>query len=156
MSYNKESTSGIGEDLIRAFVQFGATELHLKTLIEKYDAELNNGMVEPHKTQEHIETLNQYIEDIKEIAQLRRETMLYLFEMYEGDKTAWCLVKHLGLGAMTLFEAWQASDDDPELLTMAIKANKAFVKAITRFLGTEVSDCASCLSDFLKAKGENK
>lgn len=154
MAENKHSTSGIGEDIIRAFVQFGATELHLKTLIEKYDAELNNGMVEPHKTQEHIETLNQYIEDIKEIAQLRRETMLYLFEMYDGDKAAWCLVKHLGLGAMTLFEAWQASDDDPELLNMAVKANKAFVKAITRFLGTEISDCASCLSDFLKAKGE--
>jgi hypothetical protein len=72
--------------------------------------------------------------------------------MFDGDKDAWCLVKHLGIGAMTAFEAWQASDDDPELLDLWIDSNKAFTKAVTRFLGAEVGDCAACLSDFLKAK----
>lgn len=154
MAENINSTSGIGEDIIRSIVQFGATEMHLKTLIEKYDAELANGMVEESEINAHIEKLNSYIEDIKEIAQMRRDTMLYLYEMYEGDKDAWCMVKHLGIGAMTLFEAWQASDDDPRLLAMAIRANKAFVRGITRFIGIEPTDCASCLSDYLKAKGE--
>ena len=73
-----------------------------------------------------------------------------LFGMFDGDKDAWCLVKHLGIGAMTLFEAYEASDNDLELLNMAYDANKAFVLAMTRFLGVEISDCAACLSDSLK------
>lgn len=155
---NKNSTSGIGEDIIRGIAQLGSAEMHLKTLIEKAEAELENGIVDvenPDEVNAHIEKLRDYTEEIIEIAQLRRETMLYLYEMYEGDKDAWCLVKHLAIANMTIFEAWQASDSDPKLYSLAIKTNKSFVKAITRFLGAEVTDCSSCLSDFLKAKGEN-
>lgn len=152
---NKMSTSGIGEDIIRSFVQFGAAEMHLKTLYEKTLAEMENGIIEVTDAdvlQAHIEKLDGYRNDLIEIAQLRRRTMLALFDMYDGDKDAWCLVKHLGIGAECAFEAWQASDNNPELLDISIEANKAFTKAITRFLGTEISDCAACLSDFLKAK----
>ena len=152
---NPNSTSGVGEDIIRAFVQFGATEMHLKTLYEKTLAEMENGIIDvenPEVLNEHIEKLNSYKEDLIDVAQLRRKTMLILFEMFDGDKDAWCLVKHLGIGAMTAFEAWQASDDNPELLCLWIDSNKAFTKAVTRFLGAEVGDCAACLSDFLKAK----
>lgn len=152
---NPNSTSGIGEDIIRAFVQFGATEMHLKTLYEKTLAEMENGIInveDPNELGKHIEKVNSYREELIEVAQLRRRTMLILFEMFDGDKDAWCLVKHLGIGAMTVFEAWQASDDDPELLDLWIESNKAFTKALTRFLGAEVGDCAACLSDFLKAK----
>ena len=152
---NPNSTSGVGEDIIRAFVQFGATEMHLKTLYEKTLAEMENGIInveDPEVLNKHIEKVNSYREELIDVAQLRRRTMLILFEMFDGDKDAWCLVKHLGIGAMTAFEAWQASDNDPELLDLWIDSNKAFTKAVTRFLGAEVGDCAACLSDFLKAK----
>lgn len=155
---NKHSTSGYAEDLLRSIVQFGCTEVHLKTLYEKTLADLENAVADGKASDELeplIEKLDDYREDIGEIAQLRREAMLKLFELYpDGDKDAWCLVKHLGIGAMTAFEAWQGSDNDPDLLDLATKANKAFVKAVARFIGMELSECAACLSDFLKAKGE--
>lgn len=157
MARNEHSTSGAGEDIIRSFVQFGCAELHLKTLIEKAEAELENGFIDPTDTtavEDQLRKLTEYTEEITDIAQLRRESMLVLYEMYEGDKDAWCMVKHLGMANMTMFEAWQASDNDPTLYNLAIRSNKAFVKAITRYIGTEISDCAACLSDFLKAKGE--
>lgn len=152
---NEHSTSGMGEDLIRALVQFGATEMHLKTLYEKTLAELDNGIVEVTDAdvlQRQIEKLDGYRDELVEVAQLRRRTMLVLFDRFAGDKDAWCLVKHLGIGAMTVFEAWQTSDNDAELLDLWIESNKAFTKALTRFLGAEIGDCAACLSDFLKAK----
>lgn len=154
---NKNSTSGIGEDIIRSIAQLGSAEMHLKTLIEKSDAELANGMVDvenPEELNAHLDKLRAYTEEIIEVAQLRRETMLYLYDMYRGDKDMWCMVKHLAIANMTIFEAWQASDNDPALYDLAIRTNKSFVKAITRFIGAEVTDCASCLSDMLKAKGE--
>lgn len=157
MARNEHSTSGMGEDIIRSIVQFGATEVHLKTLIEKSEAELENGFIDPtdiSAVEAQLKKLSEYTEELIEVAQLRRESMLYLFEMYDGDKDAWCLVKHLGIGAMTLFEAWQASDNDPTLYNMMIRANKAFVRAVTRFIGIEITSCSACLSDFLKAKGE--
>ena len=41
--------------------------------------------------------------------------------------------------------------DDPELMRLAYESYKAFAKAVTRFLGVEISECASCLSDSLRA-----
>ena len=76
--------------------------------------------------------------------------MRKLFGMFDGDKDMWCQAKHLGIGAMTLFEAYQASDDDPELLNMALEANSAFVHAMSRFLGVEITNCSACFADSLK------
>ena len=158
MAINNNSETGYAEDLLRSIVQFGCTEMHLKTLYEKTLANLENAVADGKEYEDLepiVEKLDGYREDIGEIAQLRREAMLRLFELYpDGDKDAWCLVKHLGIGAMTAFEAWQGSDNNPELLELANKANKAFVKAVARFIGMEPSNCAACLSDFLKAKGE--
>lgn len=75
--------------------------------------------------------------------------MRKLFEMFDGDKDMWCQAKHLGIGAMCLFEAYEGSDD-PDLLAMAYEANKEFISAMSRFLGIEWTDCASCFSDYLK------
>lgn len=152
---NEHSTSGASEDLLRAIMQFGATEMHLKTLYEKTLAEMENGIIDVSDAdilQGHLEKLDEYRQELTDVAQLRRKTMLILFEMFDGDKDAWCLVKHLAIGSECAFEAWQASDDDPQLLELWIEANKAFTVAVTRFLGAEIGDCAACLSDFLKAK----
>lgn len=153
---NENSTSGIGEDLLRTIVQLASAELHAKTLMEKARAELENGLVDLSDTDvlnNQIEKVKQFTEDINEYAQLRRRTMLKLFSMFEdGDKDMWCQIKHLGSAMMTAFEAYEASDDDVELADLAYDINKEFIKATSRFLGTEITDCASCFSDFLKAE----
>ena len=75
------------------------------------------------------------------------------FEMFDGgDRDVWCMVKHLGISNMCAWETWQASDDDPELLDIAIESNKLFTKYLTRFFGMEVSPCSACLSDALLGK----
>lgn len=153
MGRNKDSEVGMAEDMIRSFVQFGSAEIHAKGLYEKATAELENGYVNVEDNevlQKHLDKCEQYRLDIETYANLRRSVTRKLFSMFDGDKDAWCLVKHLGIGAMTLFEAYEASDNDLELLNMAYDANKAFVLAMTRFLGVEISDCAACLSDSLK------
>ena len=36
------------------------------------------------------------------------------------------------------------------------QANKLFVKAMSKFLGVTITECASCFSDILKAESEVK
>lgn len=148
------SEVGYAEDLIRSYIQFGCAEIHAKTLYEKTTAELENGMIDVEDAealQSHLDKCEMFKDDINEYASIRRDIMRKLMDMFpNGDKSMWCQAKHLGIGMMTLFEAYQGSDDDIELLHMAYEANKAFTKAMTRFLGIEISDCASCFSDALK------
>ena len=157
MAVNLQSSDGLAEDLIRAFVQMGCAESHAKTLFEKATAELENGIIDlkDHEAVEkQIEHINDLTDEINELAELRRDMMRYLQKLYpDGDKSYWCMVKHLGVGAYTAFEVYQASDDDPDLLNMALEANKRFTKALTHFLGVEITSCAACFSDALR-KGE--
>lgn len=154
MAKNDMSEVGYAEDLIRSYIQFGCAEIHAKTLYEKTTAELENGMIDVEDAealQSHLDKCQMFRDDINEYASIRRDIMRKLMDMFpNGDKSMWCQAKHLGIGMMTLFEAYQGSDDDVELLHMAYEANKAFTKAMTRFLGIEISDCASCFSDALK------
>lgn len=151
---NSLSESGIAEDLIRSYVQFGCAELHAKTLYEKTIAELNNGVVDVEDAevvQKHLERAQMFRDDINSYAEMRRGIMRKLLDMFpSGDKSMWCQAKHLGMGMMTLFEAYQGSDDDAELLHMAYEANEAFTLAMSRFLGVEITSCASCFADALK------
>lgn len=151
---NVNSETGMAEDLIRSYVQFGCAEIHAKTLYEKTIAELNNGIVDVEDAeivQKHLERAQMFRDDINTYSEMRRNIMRKLLEMFpDGDKAMWCQAKHLGIGMMTLFEAYQASDDDAELLHMAYEANEAFTLAMSRFLGVEITSCAACLSDALK------
>lgn len=153
MSKNPLSTSGMAEDLIRSYIQFGCAEVHAKTLYEKTIASLNNGLINVEDNEELQKALNKadmYKEDINTYAELRRNVMRYLFNMFDGDREMWCQAKHLGIACYTLFEAYQASDDDVELLHMAYEANSAFVKAMSRFLGTEITECSACFSEMVR------
>ena len=156
MANNPLSSSGQAEDLIRAFTQVGCAESHAKTLLEKATAQLENGLIdiENHDVVEkQIEHINDLTDEINELAELRRDMMRYLQKMYsDGDKGYWCLAKHLSIAQFTAFEVYQASDDDPELLNMALEANKRFTKALTHFLGVEITSCAACFADALKRK----
>lgn len=129
---------------------------HAKTLYEKTIAELNNGLVDVEDAevvQKHLDKAQMFKEDINDYAELRRGIMRKLLEMFpNGDKSMWCQAKHLGIGMMTLFESYQASEDDAELLHMAYVANEAFTKAMSRFLGVEITSCASCFADALKGE----
>lgn len=147
-------SDGTAEDMIRAFVQTGCAEIHLKTIHEKTVAELEN-MVDPNDEEllhQKLEKIDQTMTEINNLAETRRSIMLRLFDMYEGDKDYWCMVKHLGIGAFTLFEAWQASEDDPGLYGLALEANREFINAMSHFLGVEITDCAACFADALKAE----
>ena len=154
MAKNLMSESGIGEDLIRSYIQFGCAEIHAKTLYEKTIAELNNGLIDVEDSeavQKHLDKAQMFRDDISTYAELRRGVMRVLLERFpNGDKAMWCQAKHLGIGMMTLFEAYQASDDDAELLHMAYEANEAFTNAMSRFLGVEITSCAACFSEMLR------
>ena len=156
MSRNQNSEIGAAEDLLRSIVQMGCAEVHAQTLYYKATSELENGIVDvtdQDAVQKHLEKLEMFREDIDTYAGLRRRMTRSLFDMFDGedkDKNMWCQIKHLGIASYTAFETYQASEQDPELLLIAYETNRAFVKAVTRFLGVEISDCASCLSDSLK------
>lgn len=155
MSKNVYSETGMAEDMIRSYVQFGCAEIHAMGLFFKANAEIENGMIDVADAEvlaRQTEKIEQYQNDIETYANLRRGIMRKLFDMFNGDKDMWCQMKHLGIGAMTLFEAYEASDNDVNLLVMCIEANKAFTSAVSRFLGIEITDCAACLSDALKGE----
>lgn len=158
MGVNKSSEVGAGEDLLRAVVQMGAAEIHAMGLYFKATAEMENGLVDvddPEVLQKQIEKAEQYREDIETYAVLRRQMTNALKDMVgteDANKDMWCMVKHLGLSMMQCFEAYENSNENLELLNLAYEANKAFTKAVTRFLGIEISDCSACLSDALKGE----
>lgn len=161
MSRNQNSEIGAAEDLLRSIVQMGCAEVHAQTLYYKATSELDNGIIDvtdSEAVQSHLEKVEMFREDIEDYANLRRQMMNCLYEMFDNekkDKNMWCQIKHLGVSAYTAFETYQASDQDAELLLIAYETNRAFVKAVTRFLGVEISDCASCLSDSLKGTEED-
>lgn len=156
MAKNVNSEVGSAEDLLRAVVQMGAAEIHAMGLYFKTTAEMENGLVnidDPEVLQKQIDKAEMYREDIETYATLRRQMTTALKDMVgteEANKDMWCMVKHLGLSMMQCFEAYENSDNNLELLNLAYEANKAFTKAVTRFLGIEISDCSACLSDSLK------
>lgn len=158
MAKNVNSEVGSAEDLLRAVVQMGAAEIHAMGLYFKTTAEMENGLVnidDPEVLQKQIEKAEMYREDIETYATLRRQMTTALRDMVgteEANKDMWCMVKHLGLSMMQCFEAYENSDNNLELLNLAYEANKAFTKAVTRFLGVEISDCSACLSDALKGR----
>lgn len=158
MATNRLSESGHSEDLIRSYIQFGCAEVHAKTLYEKATSELENGLVDvtdEELLQKQLAKCDAYKEDMNEYADMRRDIMRKLLDMFpDGDRNLWCQAKHLGIGAMQLWESYIGSEDDVELLTMAYEANRLFIKAMTRFLGIEWTDCASCFSDSMKGVSE--
>lgn len=156
MAKNVNSEVGASEDLLRAVVQMGAAEIHAMGLYFKTTAEMENGLVnidDPEVLQKQIDKAEMYREDIETYATLRRQMTTALKDMVgtdEANKDMWCMVKHLGLSMMQCFEAYENSDNNLELLNLAYEANKAFTKAVTRFLGIEITSCSSCLSDALR------
>ena len=156
MAKNVNSEVGSAEDLLRAVVQMGAAEIHAMGLYFKTTAEMENGLVnidDPEVLQKQIDKAEMYREDIETYATLRRQMTTALKDMVgteEANKDMWCMVKHLGLSMMQCFEAYENSDNNLELLNIAYEANKAFTKAVTRFLGIEITSCSSCLSDALR------
>lgn len=157
---NPMSEVGIAEDLIRSYIQFGCAEIHAKSLYEKTIAELNNGLIDVEDADArnaHLERAQMFRDDINAYASLRRDVMRKLLELFpNGDKSMWCQAKHLGIAMMTLFEAYQGSDDDVELLHMAYEANEAFTLAMSRFLGVEITSCSACFSDMLRGDDDAK
>jgi len=154
MAENKHSTDAIAEDVIRSFTQLSANELHLKTLIEKRESELQNDLIDFEKVnyQEFIENLGHLSEELEDVTELRREMMLFVYELYDsiGDKERWCNVKHYAGASITAFEAWQAMPKNDKLYDFWQRSNRLFIGSLSRFLGLEMTECASCFADMIK------
>lgn len=153
----KVQSDGIAEDLIRTFCQLGSAEIHLKGLVEIENSKLENGSVKVEDKavlDEQLKTLENLDAELMEVTNLRRDTMLALYNLYKnkGDKTRWCVIKHLGIATTEAFESWQASDNDANLYNLWLSMNKCFIKQLTRFLGVEITDCAACFSDMMKGE----
>lgn len=148
---NPNSSDGMAEDLIRSITQLGCAEAHYKTLYEKSVAEIETGKVKEEDIPKQLAKIETIKENISDVANLRRKTMLLLFEKYDGDKSYWCEIKHLAIASYTLFEAYQASDDE-FVLELATDAQRAFTKALSAFLGTEITDCAACFAEMIRSK----
>ena len=144
---------GVAEDLIRSFTQIACAENHAKTLLEKFNGQLENGSIDAmdqEAVNAQLEKISDIESEINSLAELRRSIMHHLMVMYNGDTDYWCMVKHLAVGAYCAFEAYQASDNDTELYGLYLDANKRFIKAMTHFLGVEITECAACFADILK------
>ena len=148
-------SDGAAEDMIRAFVQIGCAEIHAKTILEK--AMMANrareaaiiDLEDSEAVERQMKKISDIEEEMNDLANLRRRIMLRLFDQYDGDKDYWCVIKHVGTGAYTLFEAYEATGD-PSLYELALEANKAFIRALTHFLGIEITSCASCFADMIR------
>lgn len=152
---NNIHADGQAEDMIRSITQIGCAELHAKTLYEKYVGELEEGIIDVDDksvVEAQLKKIDWTISEINSLASTRRKIMLKLYEMYKGDKSVWCMIKHLSTASYALFEAYQASDDDRSLLDMALEANKSFLRSLSIFLGVEITECAACFADSLRAK----
>ena len=149
-------SDGLSEDLIRAFQQAACAEGHYKTLIEKYNSEMENGLIDVEDDDvrnAHLEKLNGAIQELNELAEIRRAMMLHVMNRYEkADKSMWCVVKHLALSEYNAFEAYQASDNNAELLNIWLSMRGRFINAVTRWLGIEVTDCVACYEDAIRAE----
>lgn len=152
---NNIHADGQAEDMIRAITQIGCAELHAKTLYEKYVDELEEGIInvdDKAVVESQLKKIDWAIAEINSLAATRRKIMLKLYEMYEGDKSVWCMIKHLSTASYTLFEAYQASDDDRALLDMALDANRELLSALSVFLGVEITSCSACFAEAIRAK----
>lgn len=146
---------GIAEDIIRAIVQTACAENHAKTILEKKEGQLENGYIDGNNKEavdKQLEEIGDITYELNELAETRRSMMLYLMNQYDGDKDYWCMVKHLATASYCAFEAYQASEEDPELYDIYLRTNKRFTKALTHFLGVEITECAACLGDILRGK----
>lgn len=147
---NVNSSSAAAEDIIRAIVQYSASEQHLKTLIEE-----ETSLLAFNDPKGSIDSLNYANNQLTKVSALRRKLMNYLKEKFpEGYVKAWCLIKHNGGASSFVFEAYQALED-PLLYDMMLDANEIFIGDLTAFMGMEPVSCAACFGDMLKDK-ENK
>lgn len=156
----KPTKGDIGaEDIIRALVNAAVAEAHAKTNYEKLVSEMENGTVDVEDTEvftAQADKIDNTHEQLGNLTALRRRIMQVLFDAFPNhNEMEWCMVKHLAITQNCLFEAYQASDGDTMLERLWLDANEEFVKAMTDFLGFEVTPCSACFSEMLKEDDSN-
>ena len=155
-NYNKNSSSGVAEDALRAIREARALENHQFTLMMELDSKwkdsLNADELDTDALERVMEDVRESVEDMLKISQIRRKRMKYATDIFnnKGDEKKWCSIKHvLGLIEST-FEIWQA-DPTPENFEDLVDVNELTIKFITKWLGVEITSCAACFGDILKA-----
>lgn len=145
------------EDIIRALVNAAVAEAHVKTNYEKSISEMENGKVDVENETTYslqVDKIETTHEQLDSITNLRRRIMQALYDKFPNHKeTEWCMVKHLAVVQNCLYEAYTASQDTL-LERLWLDANEEFTKAMTDFLGFEITPCSSCFADMLKKEGD--
>jgi len=157
-NFNLHTSSGVAEDLIRGLQNLVALEAHYLTDLLKYQSQIDQNLVDGDEIMSTIESIEFSQEMLTNITMLRRAEMKRLKSMFkdeEGDDSYWCSVKHLLGVTMFLTEVWQGTNDDDDFDAM-VKANELLIYTMTKFLGVEITSCAACFSDMLKANVEKK
>lgn len=138
------------EDIIRAFVNASVAEAHAKTNYEKLISELEQGTVDTDDDEvlaRQMERVENTLEQLKSLCRIRRNIMMRLFDSSPGNENEWCMIKHLAITENCLFEAFQAGGDCERLW---LDAHEEFIKAMSDFLGMEITPCSSCFSEMIK------
>lgn len=140
------------EDIIRAFVNISVAEAHAKTNYEKIISEMENGTIDVDDEkvlEKHLSMSETTREQLSNICGLRRRIMMRMYDAFpERNEHEWCMIKHLAIVQNCLFEAYQAGDEQSERLWL--DANEEFTKAMSDFLGMEITPCSACFSDMIK------
>ncbi|WP_196975346.1 hypothetical protein [Salmonella enterica] len=88
MAENKQASEGLAEDLIRSMVQTASIELHLKTLVEKRQSEMDNGLIDTNdfnRVNEQIDVLKNLKEELFEVYLNNVDKICRtLFDLFEG------------------------------------------------------------------------
>lgn len=145
---NKNSNSGMLEDLVRSMTQLASVELHAKTALDIANDNLST--VEDDEIQQAILELSQAEEYLSEVTDLRRMAMNILkgYAVTYNPKK-WCEVKHLAMASYTAFEVYQAKSTNDNFLYYT-KVEKLFIQAVSDWLGLDIPKCSACFSDALK------
>ena len=150
-NYNKHTSSGVSEDILRSVKELVALEEHLVTIVLKHNSKITHDLTEDVNSE--LAKVKDACSELKTVTNLRRSQMLRLKEMYADtiNEDYWCNVKHMAGVAKLSVEQYQATGTNDDFHYMS-DVHELFISTVTKFLGVEVTSCQSCFSDILKAE----
>ena len=141
-------------DLALSIAQDCADEWHSRDYIQGLESELES--VDEKEMPALHEKLKKQIEEEKEEwldgVKLRRRKMDVLgIQSPNYDYHKRCTLKHRATAYVEAVETYQASPQDINYVVL-VKSEKRFFRALSKFMGMEITDCGRCLSDQLNVE----
>lgn len=145
------------EDLIQNVKDLYAMECHAQSAYRKMTEgmELLPSPTSEQETEEYRKSLKYYQESKEFYKQIQQEIKKLRYETYgvmnqllpqEFDEHASCLFKH-GAGVARRAEELIDSKEDKVFYQYMQDTHKVFNKITTKFLGLEIAECSTCVSE---------